>query len=93
MQPRLSRNTTVALGSKVPIRRHAAVGQESLSPSTPDARESGCLKTAKWQSSRERIWLVRKLQLPLDRLEAGLVAQGIQQRISSQVLQTRVPEP
>jgi hypothetical protein len=36
---------------------------------------------------------VRELQRPLDRLEAGLVAQGIQQRISSQVLQTRVPEP
>ena len=37
--------------------------------------------------------LARKLQLPLDRLEARLFAQGVQERIGLQVLQARIPQP
>jgi hypothetical protein len=35
----------------------------------------------------------RKLQFPLNRLEARLLAQGIQERVGLQILQARIPQP
>jgi hypothetical protein len=37
--------------------------------------------------------LARKLQLPLNRLEARLLAQGVHERVGLQILQARVPQP
>ena len=36
---------------------------------------------------------VLELQLPLDDLEATLLAQGIQERVGLQILQARIPQP
>jgi len=74
----------------------------SLSISFSHSARAEFIEAAAWYESERgtegiasepRRHLARKLQLPLDRLKARLLAQGVQERVGLQILQARVPQP
>jgi hypothetical protein len=85
------------------VRYHWMVGGEGLQLANPgrSTRTLNFLYSGHWNDLRRTEGIVsephrhlaRKLQLPLNRLEARLLAQGVQERIGLQARQAPIPQP